>query len=101
MNQYDQDMIDLIEDPAIQTRIVELVDQLAAANAEIEELRESLNETLVRKQDALKQLTAANTKVEKLRVYARHKPDCFSLILPVSKTCDCGYKQALADTEPK
>lgn len=46
-----------------------------AANKEIEELRESLNETLVRKQDALKQLAAANAEIDRINEIAEQELD--------------------------
>jgi len=67
-------------------------DELTAAKEEIETLRESLNETLVRKQEALKQLTAEPGKVEK------------KLREALKFFADMGWeyaKQALADTEEK
>ena len=74
MTEADAKMIDQIEDPAVQTRIAELITQLTTANADIERLSND-NKDLAKKyvdstaiEGCLEiKLTATKAKVEKLR----------------------------------
>ena len=110
MTEADAKMIDQIEDPAVQTRIAELITQLTTANADIERLSND-NKDLAKKyvdstaiEGCLEiKLTATKAKVEKLRYYAIHRPGCHVMThtIVALQVCDCGYEQALAETGKK